>query len=215
MSVERIIFLRHGQTDYNLQARIQGASNFPLNARGIEQAREIAPHIAQLKPTKIISSDLVRALDTAQIVGEQLGITPITDTRLRERNYGLWEGLTSAEIKAQWPQQWQTWRDGDQPLDVGVETRADCGARVVAAVEAAVATAHDRDTLLFVAHGGAIVNGVISLLGLNPSQWAGMQGLDNCHWALLVPRVGAQPAWRLRSYNRILPNTDELENSWR
>ncbi|MDO5025914.1 MAG: histidine phosphatase family protein [Trueperella sp.] len=205
MSLRRIVFWRHGQTDLNIAQRIQGATDSPLNAVGMAQAQAAAVEIAKLQPTRIISSDLQRAADTARVVAEHLGIAVELDARLRERSYGEWEGKTAAEIRAQYPEQWENWRAGVDPVGLGVETKAECGKRVAAVVAAAAEKAEaspEPETLLLVSHGGAISAGVLTLLGQNPSQWAGVTGMDNCHWALLVPRAGGTPPWQIRSYNR-------------
>ncbi|WP_406712601.1 hypothetical protein [Trueperella pyogenes] len=76
--------------------------------------------------------------------------------------------------------------------------------RAIADVEAEfqqIAQEDDVVTIAFVAHGGSIANGVMTLLGQNPSEWVGLQGMDNCHWAVLQPRTHANPPWRLCSYN--------------
>ncbi|WP_124053838.1 histidine phosphatase family protein [Arcanobacterium ihumii] len=215
MAVQQIVFWRHGQTDLNLQGRIQGSSDIPLNEKGRSQAKAIAPELAKLNPNKIFVSDLGRAQETAQFLVDLIGIEPFVTPQLRERCYGVWEGQTSDEIKAQWPDEWLQWRTGNEPEGVGVETREHCGIRVRDFVENAVNNADDGETLVFVAHGGSIVNGIMSLLGMNPSEWAGIQGLDNCRWAVLKPRKGSNPQWRLTTYNVVNVASDELENVWR
>ncbi len=209
MSVVRLIFWRHGQTEQNLARRIQGSTDNPLNETGEDEARAAAQELARMKPTRIYSSHLVRAHKTAQFLADETGLDIKIDERLQERSYGLWEGLTSEEIKESHPEQWQVWRDGHEPHGVDVETRKDTGDRVVEAVLDAVAEvqaesveAGTEETIVFVAHGGSIANGIISLLGQNPSEWVGLQGMDNCRWAVLEPRTGGNPEWRLRSYNR-------------
>ncbi len=215
MKFKRIVFWRHGQTDQNLEARIQGTTDNPLNETGLAQARLVAPEVASLGITKIVVSDLIRAQQTAATVAEILGITPIVDARLRERCYGLWEGMTAAEINEKWPEEFAAWRNGHQPVGMGIQTRSEVGANFVQAVQEQVAIADEGEVLLFVAHGGSIVNGIITLLGLDPETWVGIQGLDNCRWALLEERPGVHPGWKLRSYNRTTADPDELENIWR
>lgn len=91
--------LRHGQTDWNLQARLQGSTDIPLNDIGREQARLAAELLDGLGITKIVASPLSRALETARIVGERLSLEPFIDARLIERNFGLFEGLTLDEVR--------------------------------------------------------------------------------------------------------------------
>lgn len=212
---KQIVFWRHGQTDQNLQARIQGATDNPLNQVGLDQAARIAPEIAKLGITKIFVSDLLRARQTAQTVADILAIEPVVDARLRERSYGKWEGLTAEEIKAEWPEEFAAWRRGEHPEGVGVQHRSEVGELVGSLVREQIALAAENEVLLFVAHGGSIVNGVMNLIGMNPSQWVGLQGLDNCHWALLEERSGTNPGWRIRSYNRTIADIDSLAHLWR
>lgn len=91
--------LRHGQTDWNVQARLQGSTDIPLNETGRRQARVAAELLGGLGITRIVTSPLSRALETARIVGEPLGLEPDTDARLIERNFGLFEGLTIDEVR--------------------------------------------------------------------------------------------------------------------
>lgn len=90
--------LRHGQTDWNLQARLQGSTDIPLNDTGREQARKAADILAGEGLTKIVASPLSRALETARIVAERLGLEPEIDDRLIERNFGRFEGMTIDEV---------------------------------------------------------------------------------------------------------------------
>ncbi len=90
--------LRHGQTDWNLQARLQGSTDIPLNDTGRDQARRAAEVLADQGLTRIVSSPLSRALETARIVGMALNLEPSIDNRLIERNFGLFEGMTIDEV---------------------------------------------------------------------------------------------------------------------
>ena len=94
---QRIILWRHGQTDWNLANRFQGHSDIPLNDEGISQARRAAPLLKNLKPNKIISSDLIRAQQTAQALSDITGISIVLDRGLRETHGGKWEGKTGAQ----------------------------------------------------------------------------------------------------------------------
>jgi probable phosphoglycerate mutase len=90
--------LRHGQTDWNVQMRLQGSTDIPLNETGRAQAHVAAKILAGEGITKIIASPLSRALETAQIVGAASGLEPVVDGRLIERNFGLFEGMTIDEV---------------------------------------------------------------------------------------------------------------------
>lgn len=90
--------LRHGQTDWNQQARLQGSTDIPLNDTGREQARTAARILATEGLTRIVASPLSRALETAQIVAAAAGLEPVIDARLTERNFGKFEGMTIDEV---------------------------------------------------------------------------------------------------------------------
>jgi probable phosphoglycerate mutase len=92
--------LRHGQTDWNVQLRLQGSTDIPLNATGRQQAHVAAGILAREGLTKIIASPLSRALETARIVGAASGLEPVIDDRLIERNFGLFEGMTIDDVHA-------------------------------------------------------------------------------------------------------------------
>lgn len=202
MSAGRIILWRHGQTEYNVGGRLQGQVDIPLNDVGRQQAAAAARAIAaQWTPTRIITSDLSRAVDTAQALGDATGVAVDVDPRLRERSFGQWEGLTHAEIEAGWPAAFRAWRQGEEPDGVGAETRAEVGDRVAEAILANADALGEDDTLVAVAHGAALTLGQSVLQQLDPESWFGLTGLENCRWAILVPNPGRQPAWRLSAYN--------------
>src|SRR3954471_7990952 len=99
-----ILLARHGETDWNLQRRVQGHSDTPLNETGRAQALALAETLDGAELDAIYASDLERAYDTAQFVAQRKGlpVTPLPE--LRERNFGTWEGLTDSEILERFPQ---------------------------------------------------------------------------------------------------------------
>lgn len=200
--ISRIILWRHGQTDLNRQRRLQGASDYPLNDTGIAQAKAAAKKIADLGPTHIVSSDLSRAYDTATRLARRTDLEIVVDPRVQERSFGSWEGLTADEIAEVDREGLTKWRAGQEPGG-DVETREACGRRVVESIAdwSDRLADHDDAVLVIVSHGGAISNGIMSLLGTNPSLSQPLAGMDNCHWAILAPQANRTPAWRLMAYN--------------
>ncbi|WP_182354013.1 histidine phosphatase family protein [Flaviflexus huanghaiensis] len=200
--ISRIILWRHGQTDLNKQRRLQGASDYPLNDTGIAQAKAAAKKIAELGPTHIVSSDLTRAYDTATRLAKRTGLQIAVDPRVQERSFGSWEGLTADEIGQIDREGLNLWRAGQEPGG-DVETREACGRRVVTAIADWTdrLADHNEAVLVIVSHGGAISNGLMSLLGTNPSLSQPLAGMDNCHWGILAPQPNRAPAWRLMAYN--------------
>ena len=111
----RLIIWRHGNTDWNAGDRVQGQSDSPLNARGRDQAAAAAPLLAALRPDAIVSSDLSRAADTAGALAAVTGLPVSFDARLRERHFGIWQGLTLDEIAERYPTEYAAWRASGVP----------------------------------------------------------------------------------------------------
>ncbi|HLS00885.1 MAG TPA: histidine phosphatase family protein [Beutenbergiaceae bacterium] len=200
MSLANVILWRHGQTDYNAAGKLQGQVDIPLNATGISQATQAAAVLSGVRPSVVITSDLSRAADTAKYLAEQTGVETIVDTRLRERSFGDWEGLTRQEIHQRWPDEYEVWRRGGHPQGINAESRGDLGARIAEAVDEWAREFEISDTVVFVGHGAAISSGITTLLGQDPESWRGISGLSNCHWSVLEPGAG-QPKWRLTGHN--------------
>ncbi len=202
MTAGRVVLWRHGRTAHNAGARLQGQSDIPLDEVGVWQAATAAEALAaRYRPTRIIASDLGRAHATALALSERVGLPVHTDARVRERSFGEWEGLTSAEIADRWPEQHAAWVSGHEPTRVGAETRGEVLARMVEAVTEQAGALDRDDTLVVVSHGAAISLALIGLLGL-PAEWRGITGMANAHWAEIQPaRPGSGLAWRLEALN--------------
>jgi broad specificity phosphatase PhoE len=95
--VTRLLLVRHGETDWNADGRLQGQTDRPLSDFGRSQAHQLADELAKEKLEAIYSSDLARARETAEIVGERVGLPVSLDPDLREKDWGTWEGLTAVE----------------------------------------------------------------------------------------------------------------------
>jgi probable phosphoglycerate mutase len=152
-----LILIRHGETDWNRELRFQGQLDVPLNAIGLEQARRVAERMARESVQVLVSSDLQRALQTAQAVAGRLQASdPVADAALREQHFGVVEGLQVADIKARHPQAWEQWVrfEEDFSFECGESTRV-FHARVLAAVQA-LARRHAGQTLAVVTHGGVL-----------------------------------------------------------
>jgi len=199
-----VVLLRHARTAYNATLRLQGQIDIPLDDVGRWQAAEGGSALAAShRATRIVSSDLGRAVDTATAYAEALGGAEVTtDARLRERGFGEWEGLTGAELRERWPEEYAAWRLGAEPAGAGAETKATVAARMAAAVTEHAADLDEDETLVVVSHGAAISLAVTTLLGLDPTTWRGLSGMHNVHWSHLHRAgEGAVPAWRLVAHN--------------
>jgi probable phosphoglycerate mutase len=95
--VTTLLLVRHGETDWNAEGRLQGQTDRPLSDFGRLQARELADELADEQLDAIYASDLARARETAEIVGERLGLSVALDPGLREKDWGTWEGLTAVQ----------------------------------------------------------------------------------------------------------------------
>ena len=203
MSLRRLVLLRHGQTDYNVGGRMQGHLDSMLTETGVEQAASVAPEIARLVPDRLISSDLKRAVDTADLVSAACGLPVKYDARLRETHLGEWQGRTVAEIEDGWPGAIATWRSDPGWAPPGGESRIEVVRRslpVVEELDEEFATGDPDTTVVLVAHGGLIAGLVCGLLALPTASWPAIGGIGNCRWAALARRAD-HPRWRLAGYN--------------
>lgn len=154
--VTRVIAIRHGETAWNVDTRIQGHLDIPLNDTGRWQARRAAQALADAGIDALYASDLSRAHATAQAIADVTGLGVVADTGLRERGFGTFEGLTFAEIEAQWPEQALRWRRRDPHFaPPGGETLQGFFERIVATASR-LAAAHPGQTVALVAHGGVM-----------------------------------------------------------
>lgn len=148
----RLILIRHGQTDWNATGRWQGQADPPLNAAGRAQAAETVGELQDKGLRALISSDLRRARETADILAVWLGLSVQPEPRLREINLGDWQGLYTDEIERRWPREKQLWHTS--PLAVrppNGETIEELAARVIAAADA-IARQYADQTVGVVAH---------------------------------------------------------------
>jgi glucosyl-3-phosphoglycerate phosphatase len=203
VSLRRLVLLRHGQTDYNVGGRMQGHLDSMLTETGVEQAASVAPEIARLVPDRVISSDLKRAVDTADLVSAACGLPVKYDARLRETHLGEWQGRTVAEIEDGWPGAIAAWRSDPGWAPPGGESRIEVVRRslpVVEELDEEFATGDPDTTVVLVAHGGLIAGLVCGLLALPTATWPAIGGIGNCRWAALARRSD-HPRWRLAGYN--------------
>jgi broad specificity phosphatase PhoE len=147
-----LVLIRHGQTDWNVEGRWQGQADPPLNERGREQARRVAQYQSQFGFAALYSSDLRRAMETAQTIGAEMGMEVIPEPRLRETNLGKWQGMLSADIQAQYPDEFRRWHES--PLTAHPPEGEDIpalAARVLEAINEIIAR-HPKRRVGIVAH---------------------------------------------------------------
>jgi 2,3-bisphosphoglycerate-dependent phosphoglycerate mutase len=154
--ITRVVAVRHGETAWNVQTRIQGQIDIGLNDAGRRQAQRLSRALADERFDAVYASDLQRAADTARALAERAGLPVRTDAALRERGFGSFEGLTWAEVEQQHPQASRRWRERDASFGPpGGETLATFYARAVGAL-AAIAARHRGEHIAIVTHGGVL-----------------------------------------------------------
>ena len=152
----RIIAIRHGETTWNVDARIQGSLDIPLNATGQAQALRLVTALAGEPICAIYASDLTRAWETAQHLGRAQQLDVIPEKGLRERRFGEFEGKTFREIEAHLPEQAQRWRQRDPDFaPPGGESLVQLKQRVEEAA-ARLAARHPGELIALVGHGGVM-----------------------------------------------------------
>ncbi|MEY4563683.1 MAG: hypothetical protein RLZZ618_2960 [Pseudomonadota bacterium] len=152
----RILAIRHGETAWNVDSRIQGQLDIPLNELGRWQAEQLERVVGGEGLAAVYTSDLLRAFETAEAVGRGTGLPLVTDVGLRERGFGEFEGHTFAEIEAKFPEQSARWRQRDPEYSPpGGESLRDFYARCVATATR-LAAAHPGEAIALVAHGGVM-----------------------------------------------------------
>ena len=184
-----ILAIRHGQTAWNAGLRMQGQLDIPLDDTGHWQAARLGRALAGEKLAAIYSSDLQRALATAQALAAGTGAPIRQQQALRERAFGCFEGHTYAEIEARWPVDFARWRSREPHFEpAGGESLDVFSQRCVTAV-LSLAAVHPGQTIAVVAHGGV---------------------LDCLYRAAVGIALDAPRGWRLdnATINRLLFNGD-------
>jgi broad specificity phosphatase PhoE len=210
----RVYFVRHGETDWNVEGRLQGLTDTPLNAKGLAQANLLAERLAEEKDIiALYTSPLRRAYRTGEIIGGRLDLKPMTDARLVERDMGSVEGLTSAEIEARFPDIYLAWKAGERRLPFpGEETREEFQRRLRGFLQD-VQACHTEHKVAVITHGGAMGMIMATVMHLDLERrfpfW-----FDNASFSIVefggpVPRVLAlNDTCHLRSG---LPHPDEKQ----
>ena len=156
MQATRIVAIRHGETAWNVDTRIQGHLDIPLNTTGLWQADQVARALADEPITAIYTSDLQRAHATAQAVARSTGAPLTTHIGLRERSFGHFQGRTFAEIEAELPEDAHRWRKRDPHYaPEGGESLVTLKERIERTV-ALLAQQHLGEQVVMVAHGGVL-----------------------------------------------------------
>lgn len=199
MAITRFCFVRHGETPWNAERRIQGHTDVGLDDEGLHQAELAGRWLAAmpLPPTVLYSSDLLRARQTAERLAAALGLPLRLVPELRERRYGFFEGLTYDEAKHRFPDDYRAFehREPDYAFPQGGESLRTLFARVTGRIEA-MRAAHPGATVAVVTHGG-VLDIVNRFVRANPLQLPRDFHIPNTglNWV-----VAAADGWRIESW---------------
>jgi alpha-ribazole phosphatase len=156
--VTTLYLVRHGETEGSKEKRYKGSLDVPLSANGIEQVKRASKFIKKTLTNPglkaVYCSNLSRAVKSAEIIASEHGLKPIVVSELRERNFGLWEGMSFDEIRQKYPEEFDAWvKDPLRFSPVGGESTTEVRDRVIKALEA-ILSRHNGDAISVVAHGG-------------------------------------------------------------
>ncbi|MDD2988726.1 MAG: histidine phosphatase family protein [Zoogloea sp.] len=153
----RICLVRHGETAWNAERRLQGHTDIPLNDTGLAQAKATAASLAGRQFAAAYASDLLRARQTADAITAHGNLQAVIDARLRERHYGAFQALTYDEARARFPDAYHHFerRDPEFVFPGGGESLRQFAARIHEALQD-IATRHRDSTVLVVTHGGVL-----------------------------------------------------------
>jgi probable phosphoglycerate mutase len=161
----KLICIRHGETVYNLEGRIQGQADSHLSPLGRCQCEAAAEALADEPIDVIVASPLARAMESARILADRLHLEVATDPRLMEINAGIFQGHTWPEINEKFPDVADEWRKSDPDFRIpGGESRRDVMLRAGAAFDAI--RQRDDSLVVVIAHGGSLSAGLKALLGV-------------------------------------------------
>lgn len=181
----RIFLLRHGETDWNLQGRCQGVTDLDLNDQGKQQALDIANYLSKEKVDAIYSSDLQRAVRTAEAIKRSHNITVTIDSDFRELNHGEFEGLTFSDIRSNYPDFIDVWRSRPAELLIpGGERLVDVDGRAWKGMERILRSHSPDGTVVVVSHNFPIVAILCRISGIPLNDYRSFH-VEPCHLNLI------------------------------
>lgn len=204
----RLVLLRHGEAEGNRELRYLGSTDAPLTSHGREQAAQLAGAAARLRPSVIYSSPLRRARETAQTLADTLGLPVLKTPVLREMDFGAWERLTRAEVRARDPEGLAAWDAGDDVAPPQGESLVAVRERVTAFADA-LAAQHTGETLALVSHVGPIKALVCAALDL-PAAGAQRMWLDPASICVVEWGIGGDSDGPARRVLRVFNAVDHL-----
>ena len=166
MQPTQLIIIRHGETEWNLEGRIQGHMDSPLTESGRAQAEAIATRLQTVEVNALYSSDRGRAYSTAQVVSHKTGQDILTDKRLRELHLGKFEGLTEEEVRKRFPEEYVYLKKAvPDYIYPGGESKEQFSLRVISCLEELMGK-HQGEQIVVITHGGALSRLIRYTLGM-------------------------------------------------
>lgn len=197
--MRQLVLVRHGESLWNAERRIQGQAGSGLSDLGRSQAEHTAEWIAAAWPrARVVSSDLQRCRETAAPLEARLGVAATLEPALRERDFGRWSGQLLDDVRADDRDRWQRWRAGEDVIgEVGGESSDELATRVVAALTRLLWELDDDGVGVAVTHGGPVWHGTHAMLDLTSGI---LGGVANASVTVLGSSGG--PAW-LQAWNQV------------
>lgn len=199
MSTTRLLLVRHAETLWNVERRVQGQGGGGLSDRGRKQAAVTAAYLAAVAGDAVLhTSDLQRCVETATPLERALGRGARREHGLRERDFGTWTGRLAREIEREFPDQWRRWCAGEDVIgEVGGEATLVFTRRVVTTVSRLLEAARPGATVVCITHGGPTWHATRALLGLTDGVLGGVHNAS-------ITELGADAGGRfhLRAWNQ-------------
>jgi probable phosphoglycerate mutase len=190
--------LRHGETEWNAEHRICGRSDVPLSEAGRRQARTLAVRLKSIAFEGLYSSPLRRAIETANLISEVIGLEPVVDERLTELDYGEWEGKTLAEVEKNYAGTFRAWdADPGEVAPPGGETGLEAQQRIVPFLDS-LAERHPQGHVAAVSHKTVCRLAVCHILGMCASEYRRRLAMENAALSIIQSR---KDGWQLITFN--------------
>jgi broad specificity phosphatase PhoE len=196
-----LLLIRHGETNWNRAGRWQGHQDIPLNQTGIEQAEALAQRLAGWPISHIYSSDLQRAAQTAAILGQKLAVDPIYDPLWRERDVGLFGGLTTPEVTSAFPDVWSQAQKGILEPPEG-ESYDALYQRAGTALHQLL-NRHNGDMVAVISHGAMLHAVAANVLGITAGQYGRISFRGNTGLTIVEANEGQMTLVRLNDTSHL------------
>lgn len=191
--MKKIYLARHGESEWNILSKVQGQKDVPLTDKGIVQANSLGNRLIHEEIDKIYASDLIRAYETANIIGKINNVEVVSMKELREINFGIWEGLTNSEIKTRYQKEFNIWMRTPEKLHLtNAESLKELQLRAMRGINNIVRD-NSIDNVLIVSHSATLKTIILGLLGIDISYFKNLS-LNNVSLSMI----------EIKTYNNVL-----------